>query len=228
VHPDGASELISYGVLNLSHGMSHEAPSRLVPGEDFEVQVTLDQAGYRVPAGHCLRVALSTALWPMIWPSPERARLTVKSARIDLPARPLGEGDETRFPPPEGAEPWRTETLRPARSMRRVEEDQVTGMVRLRIDDDFGAVRDLDHGLESGSAVGETWTIHPDDPLSARVECRWTQTLARGDWSVRTEAAARLHADAGNFHLSARLEAFEGDAPVFSRDFSGSIPRDHV
>jgi len=193
-----------------------------------EVRVALDQAGYRVPAGHRLRVAFSSALWPMIWPAPERATLTLREATLRLPVRPLAEGDEVSFPPAEGAKPWRTETLRPMASTRLLEEDQGDGTVTLRIHDDFGEARDLDHGLVSGSEVKETWTIHPDDPLSARAECRWTQTLSREKWSVRTETAASLTADAANFYLAGRVEAFEGETPVFRRDFAEAIPRDHL
>ena len=50
VHPDGASELISYGVLNLTHRNSHEFPEALVPGETVSARVVLDQCAYRVPA----------------------------------------------------------------------------------------------------------------------------------------------------------------------------------
>lgn len=228
VHPDGASELIAYGVLNLSHRDSHEHPRPLTPGETAEVRVVLDQAGYRVPAGHHLRAALSTALWPMIWPAPGRAALTLREAVLRLPARPLSDAGEVSFSPPESAEPWRTETLRPASSTRLAEEDQGSGAITLRIHDDFGEVRDLDHGLVNGSAVEEAWMIHPDDPLSARVECRWTQTLGRDGWTVRTETAASLKADAENFYLAGRIEAFEGETPVFRRDFEEAIPRDHL
>ena len=31
----------------------------------------------------------------------------------------------------------------------------------------------LGHGLENGSHVEQRYSIHPDDPLSARHEARW-------------------------------------------------------
>ncbi|MBN9275538.1 MAG: CocE/NonD family hydrolase, partial [Mesorhizobium sp.] len=113
VHPDGASELISYGVLNLTHRNSHEFPEALVPGETVSARVVLDQCAYRVPAGHRLRIAVSNAYWPMIWPSPEAVRLDLSKATLKLPVRPLAKGDEVSFPGAEGAKPWATETIRP-------------------------------------------------------------------------------------------------------------------
>jgi predicted acyl esterase len=228
VHRDGSSELISYGVLNLTHRGSHEFPQELVPGEEVTARVDLDQAAYRVPAGHRLRIAISTVYWPMIWPSPETARLDLVSATLTLPVRPFARGDEVAFARPEGAPPWRTEVVRSASSDRRIEHDHASNAYTLKIADDFGEVRDLDHGLVSGHTVEERWTIHPDDPLSARAETHWTQTLSRGAWSVRTETFSTMHSDRENFHLTGRIEAYEGDTLVFARDFAESVPRDHI
>lgn len=227
VHPDGASELISYGVLNLTHRNSHEFPEWLVAGEIVTARVVLDQCAYRVPAGHRLRVAVSSAYWPMIWPSPEPVQLELAAATLKLPVRPLAEGDEVSFPPSEAA-PSRTESLRPASTERRIKYDEKTGFATLSIVDDSGDIRDLDHGLVHGSIAREEWTIHPDDPLSARCATHWSQTRSRGDWSVRTETWSSMHADRDNFHLTGRIEAYEGGALVFTRDFAESVPRDHV
>lgn len=228
VHADGASELIAYGVLNLTHYKSHELPQVLVPSEVFDARVVLDQCAYRVPAGHRLRIAVSTSYWPMIWPSPQPAMLTLEDADLVLPLRPLAAGDEVAFFEPEAATPWRTETLRPASSERRVTVDQKTGVTTLTIADDFGEVRDLDHGLVNGSIVREAWSIHPDDPLSARLEVHWTQTLSRGAWSVRTEAFTQMWSDAETFHLRGRIEAHEGGTCVFERDYSEAMARKNV
>ncbi|TIT81322.1 MAG: peptidase S15, partial [Mesorhizobium sp.] len=86
-----------------------------------------------VPAGHKLRVAVSNAYWPMIWPSPEPVRLDLSKATLKLPLRPLAKGGETAFPTPEGATPWRTETIRPANSERHVDRNERTGIVTLSI-----------------------------------------------------------------------------------------------
>ncbi|WP_292641983.1 CocE/NonD family hydrolase C-terminal non-catalytic domain-containing protein, partial [Mesorhizobium sp.] len=225
VHPDGASELISYGVLNLTHRNSHEFPEALVPGETVSARVVLDQCAYRVPAGHRLRIAVSNAYWPMIWPSPEPVRLTLSAATLSLPLRPLATADEVTFAEPEGATPWATETIRATNSERHVDRDEKSGIVTLSIVDDFGEVRDLAHGLANGSIARETWTIHPDDPLSASGKTHWTQTLSRNGWSVRTETSAEMRSDAQNFIVSARIEAYEGETLVFERNFEEKVPR---
>ncbi len=228
VHPDGASELISYGLLNLTHRTSHEFPQPLAPGEPATATVILDQCAYRVPAGHRLRIAISTAYWPAIWPSPEPVAVTLHAGTLSLPVRRSAGSDEWRFEEPEAASPWKIEEMRKASSERRIERDLETGLVTVIVANDFGEARDLEHGLVTGSRMSERWTIRPDDPLSARAEIWWEQTLSRGDWSVRTEARSSMRSDAGSFHLAARLEAWEGSDRVFERDFAKTVTRRHM
>ena len=89
VHPSGESLRVSYGVLNLTHRDGHEMPTPLTIGERYQVRIQLNDAGSVFPAGHRVRLALSTAYWPMIWPSPEKATLLIFGGTLDLPVRPL-------------------------------------------------------------------------------------------------------------------------------------------
>jgi hypothetical protein len=45
---------------------------------------------------------------------------------------------------------------------------------------------------------------------------------------VRTETYATINSDRENFHLTGRIEAFEGDRLVFERAFAETIARDHI
>ncbi len=225
VHPDGASELIAYGMLNLCQHRSREYPEPLTPGAVFDAVVVLDQCAYRVPAGHRLRIAVSTACWPMIWPSPETATLALSAGHVDLPVRPLADGDEWTFPPPEGASPWRTEELRAASSAKRIVRDLSQSRVSMIVENDFGELRDCDHGLVNGSRMREEWSIRADDPLSARADIRWEQTGGRGDWAWRTVATGTMTSDREAFHVEARLDAWENDRQVSTREWKTTIPR---
>ncbi|MGR3480920.1 CocE/NonD family hydrolase [Salipiger marinus] len=229
LHPDGASTRISWGVLNLCHRNGHEAPEPLVPGEEVEVTVPLDHIAWRLPEGHRLRVAVSSSYFPMIWPSPERVTLVLTGGALDLPCHPGGGSeDQITFPEAEAAEPLALEVLRPEAHVRSTAIDRQSGLVTLVIEDDFGEARDPGHGLISGSVLRERWQIHPDDPGSARAETHWTQVVARDGLRLRTEAHTALWSDAGHFHLSGRLEAWENDRLIHARDVSHSVPRDHL
>jgi putative CocE/NonD family hydrolase len=228
IHPDGASTRITYGVLNLTHRDSHADPAPLRPGETVEIVLDLDHIGYTVPAGHRLRVAVSSAYWPLIWPSPETAELRLTEGAIDLPVRPITDQDECRFSSPEMAPDWQVKTLREASNSRRVETDLNSGIVSLLIEDDFGMVQDLDHGLIAGSIARERWMIHPDDPLSARGFCEWIDEIQRDETKLRTVATCEMSSDLTHFHLSAQMNAYENDTKIKERDLSFSIPRDQI
>ncbi|MDQ2091100.1 CocE/NonD family hydrolase [Marimonas arenosa] len=228
VHPDGASTRITYGVLNLTHRGGHDSPTELVPGEEVEIRVKLDHIAYVVPEGHRIRVAVSNAYWPLVWPAPEAGVLTVTGGWLDMPERESVGVDERGFPPPEAESPWEVETLREAANSRRIERDMGTGIVSLIIEDDFGKRRDLGHGLITGGKARERWEIHPDDPLRARGITHWTEEMQRGEIRIRTETHAEMRADRENFFLKARLEAYENDVLVFEKDVAETIPRDGV
>ena len=87
VHPSGEALRVSFGVLNLTHRDSHAAPEPLVPGQRYRVRLKLNDCGATFPAGHRIRLALSTTYWPMIWPAPYDATVTILDGTLDLPAR---------------------------------------------------------------------------------------------------------------------------------------------
>ena len=227
VHPDGASTLITYGVRNLCRSPNGERAYALDPDNIHDGTVELDHVAYTVPKGHRLRVSISNAYWPLLWPSPERGTVTVVKGNLALPA-PVREPATPVFSPPDSALPLETEELRPETHIRRQETDLVSGVVSLVIEDDFGKSRDLGHGLVTGSIARERWSIHPDDPLSAHGQCHWTDEMERDDIRLRTEARCEMTSDATHFHLRAHLQAFENDVEVFSKEIEDSIPRDHL
>ena len=100
VHPPGDSLRVSYGVLNLTHRDSHEQPALLVPGERYHVRIRLNDAGSVFPTGHKMRLAISTAYWPMIWPAPETATLQIFAGALDCHnVRPMPQTQGSRLFP---------------------------------------------------------------------------------------------------------------------------------
>ncbi|MGI9386731.1 MAG: CocE/NonD family hydrolase [Methyloligellaceae bacterium] len=232
VRPDGTVARITHDVMNLRHRDGSAAPSPVVPGEAMSLTFQLDDIGYRVPAGHRLRVAISAAYWPLIWPTPAPVTLTVHlaNARLDVPvcAGCTEDAPDDLFAPPQASAAQRLRIIREGGHQRILETDQANGAGTLRIVDDFGESEDLDTGLVTGEIAREVQSIHPDDPLCARMSTHWTQTRSRGDWSIRTEAYASIRSDAENFYVEARVEAFEGDEPFHTKTWNETVRRVHV
>jgi predicted acyl esterase len=228
IHPDGASTRITYGVLNLCHRDGHEVSSPLPLNEAITATLNLDQCAYTVPAGHRLRISISNSYWPLLWPSPVSTILNIHEGTVQIPLLNEVAGHTVAFPPPEAADPWQTKTIREGTNSRRQETDLNTGIVHLHIEDDFGKVRDADHGLINGSIAREHWQIHPDDPLSAKGTCHWTDEIERKDIKLRTEASCEMWSDSDHFYLRAKIEAFENDRSIYKRDVSDKIRRSGI
>jgi uncharacterized protein len=233
VAPDGASALVSRGVLNLAHRESHEQPAPLEPGRRYDVRVELDLTAYTVPAGHRLRVAVSPTYWPWAWPSPEPVRLTVfpSESRLELPVRPPRPEDAELpdFGKPEHAPPLEVESLDGIPAGRSLRRDLATGLLEQVFDWDLGgAQRFVAADLLSEDASHTVYSIVDGDPLSAAVRFRATSGMARDGWRTRSQVTAEMTSDAESFRVTTRLEVLEGEETVFERDWTFAIPRDHV
>jgi uncharacterized protein len=228
LRPDGTSAMITYGCLNLTHRDSHEHPAVIPVGDMMDISFALDQIAYRIPAGHRLRVAVSTNYWPLLWPSPETVGIMIEAGEITLPTRPLAQGNEVTFEPPEAAPAWRAQELRKGSYSHACTRDAETGVVSTIITNDAGENRDQDHGLISGSLMRENWSIHPNDPTSASAMAEWEETGGREGQMWRTHVVAQMTADKTDFFFTATLKAYENDALVFERDYKDQVPRDLV
>jgi hypothetical protein len=209
VHPSGESLRVSYGVLNLTHRDGHENPALLAIGERYRVRIQLNDAGSVFPAGHKVRLAISTAYWPMIWPSPDTATVRIFAGALDLPQRPPNAADARLppFPEPETASPEKP-TIVHRDGMRIERIDRI--------------------GLESGTQDKTEYHVEENDPLSAVAVLRHTQTLSRNEWQIRVETQLRLSSTADAFLLQGSLRASEGANEVCRRDWDRSIPRDFL
>jgi uncharacterized protein len=89
VFPDGTSALVSRGSVDLTFRDGiHGAPSRLVPGQEYDVQLELDACAYQWSPGQALRVSVTGVDWPNTIAPPAPVVLTVHSGTVALPVLP--------------------------------------------------------------------------------------------------------------------------------------------
>lgn len=232
VAPDGASRLVSWGLLNLTHRHGHESPEPLEPDQIYQVSVQLNAVAHRITAGHRWRVAISPTYWPHAWPSPVAAQLTVctgSESRLTLPVRTPNEFDGTLAPfaPPEGAPMLEYQSLRPEDATRTFRYDVTRGQLQMvdRIDD--GRNR-LSNGIIYDSVIVNHFSIVEGQPNSARVECRRQVEISRGDWQTRVETSSVMTSDQDYFHLTNVLDAYEGQVRVFTKSWTRKVRREGV
>jgi hypothetical protein len=238
VAPDGRATLVARGFLNLSQRESRENPSAVVPGERYRITLQMTGTAYAFPAGHRLRLALSTAYWPVIWPSPEPVTLSVftGASALELPVRQPQAADARvePLPQPEASPASAMTVLRPGRLERSVTLDQLSGEVthRLFIDGGtfgpWGKLRLEAPGMEMSHVYERLYAIHPDDPLSARAVMIQSGEFGRGSWQVRIDTRAEMTSTRDTFELAAWVEAREGSEVLCRREWKASIPRTDV
>lgn len=229
VSPDNISQRISYRCFNLNHHDSHETPTVLEPGQEYQAVIELNECAHRLRKGHRLRLALSTSYWPIVWPSPEVANVTInlEKSHLSIPIRNVTEEIDPAAPrKPQDFPALQAEELRPA-SGTSESGIQDNGRYQLETFDDYGKTRDPYHGMIAGSHVHQHYSIHPDAPETARQEAKWNFTFERGEWSVEINTESVMTCDKESFFLRRFLTATENNSktPLITREWSEIIPR---
>ena len=230
VAPDGTSSLISYGLLNLTHREGHAKPRPLAPGRFYEVTVRLKPIAQIVPKAHSLRLAISSAYWPMAWPSPKPVTLQVDTAQcvVDLPVKGRAGRSKVRFAEAEHAEPGGVRVFVPARESRETRHDVESQKTIFHIESDDGRYVIEDTGTEVASKRVKIYEIGREAPTIAVTRIICSQEYRREGWNPRVETEVKVACDETHFHITGRVRAFEGEEPFAARDFKESIARDHV
>lgn len=233
VMPDGRSARVTVGFLNLTHRDSHEHPTPLEPGHVYDAVVDLDDIAHAFPAGHRIAVSLSTTYWPICWPSPELATLTLHMGEswLDLPVRPENPADAAlrAFDPPEMAAPTPMIDHPVARTHRRaIRRDLLSGEMAVDFPRWTYAHEMPDIGQTVTSDALARYVITDGDPLSARCETEANVVIRRKDTTTGHHSTGRLTADATHFRVEMQLRVTENGKTVFERRWDERIARDLV
>ena len=204
-----------------------DCPKLVVPGEVMDVSIKFDDTGYEIPAGHKLRLAVSTAYFPLIWPAPKKAKLTLDLAfsyltvpchdRTETLLRDLGQGYVCPVK--------KTKKIRPEKHDRLVQIDARDGLVTTKINDDFGKYTFLEHNLTVGESCKEIHSILPDDPCSAMSDCSWHAQQSRPGWNVDIYSELKVTCDEEYFYLNRIIKAIENGVQVHQSESQEKLPR---
>lgn len=233
VAPDGRSTRVTYGLLNLTHRHSHEFPTPLVPGEPDTAVVEMDDIAHAFPPGHRIAVSISTTYWPVAWPSPELATVTVfcGETALNLPVRPPNPDDPKlrAFDPPEMA-PLPPVTRHPVEQThpRRVMRDLLSGRMTVDFPRWTYSKHMHDIGQTQRSSAFARYEITDGDPLSATLITEYDVEMVRPDATISHRSTGRLTCNATHFIIEMDLRIGENGETVFERHWHENIARDMV
>ena len=233
VAPNGASTRVGIGLLNLTHRHSHEHPTPLTPGATHSATVELDDIAHAFAPGHRIALSLSTTYWPIVWPSPELATLTVLTgdSTLSLPVRPPRPDDAglRPFDPPQSApQSPHTDHAAAQTHPRRVTRDLLSGKNTVDFPRWTYACEMHDIGTTTTSSGSCRFEIIDGDPLSATCLTEYRVGIERGGITIGHHSKGRMTCNATHFILQTELTLTRDGTDVFHRDWHERIPRDMV
>jgi uncharacterized protein len=227
VRPDGTSHLVSKGMLNVTRRDSLREPTPLEPGEQVALGIDLDTTGWVFRSGHRLRVSVSNADWPNVWPTPEPATSKVlrgpsAPSHLVLPlVPPRGSAAPPDFRPSPAIAERHARAADPP--TWRVSRDVLSGRAEVEIAIE-GDVRVNDTTLVRRSFAG-IMRADRADPARASAYGRHTARIVRPSGTTTSTSDLTIQATAERFHITLTVEVLQNDAQVFVRRWVESVPR---
>jgi uncharacterized protein len=231
VAPDGTTTLITGAGLNGAQRESDTDPKDLQPGKIYPLEIEMHVTSWVFPRGHRIRVAISNALWPMLWPTPYAMTTTLalggeNTSRLILPVVPLHGTSPAPFPPPAkdpslhgfthggGTFPGIYELVR--------DENQRTSRINWHSDTFAGfpwGKEDYHEELSYAAA--------DENPAVSSVRGEAETKIELKGRIVLFKSVLELHSDANNFCYQYKRDLFENGKLIRTKKWQETIPRDH-
>lgn len=209
IAPDGQVTQVAGAAFNGTHRNSSREPEDIIPGEKFLLNIELHFTSWIFNEGHRIRVAISNAQWPMLWPSslPVNTSLEIggEGTYINLPIMPSGKIETPNF-----KEPRANPTLR---GYEVLDAGNITGYAAIS-----SIQNDPNTGEKFGLATNSGATKYPwgveryeeeiehrtydNNPANTTVLGRYKITEELKDRTLDFEQNVEFSSDEENFYLS--------------------------
>lgn len=232
VAPDGTVTMITGAGQSGAQRVSDTNPTDLDPGKIYSIPIDLHVTSWVFQRGHKIRLAVSNALWPMIWPTPYSMTASLylggmQPSRLELPLVPIGPPARPHFPPPAEAPPlhgatWTGEAWPP--QDWQVTHNLITGTTGVSWSGNdegqflWGKMRDHEQmSYEVADATPAVSEVHGEASTTVELQNR---TLV---WSVVLD----LKSDTKNFDYHFERRLTQNGILVRRKQWDEKIPRDH-
>ena len=225
VDPDDNAFLICRGSRNLAFPEDLSRPRSPEPGTPIDVTVPLRATSAVVPAGWRIRLSLSGADFPVVWPPPAAFTLRIDPAasRLRLPIAPARDPSRMLALPEAGELPAVPSEV--TKSMSEWETTRDGGRTVFRRERASAEHQPEREGLTYEAEQWWTVSVDDDDPGSTVAETWSRAALRRPGWDVATEGTIRVSGREA-FEVTVELVATLGGETVFERVWAETIPRD--
>jgi uncharacterized protein len=228
VSPDGDSHLVAKGMLNATRRLSLTKPTPLAPGEIATLEIPIDATAWRFDVGHRIRVAVASADFPNVWPTPDPAQNGIRRgsmypSRVVLPVAPPGGSAD----PPELARASK-DGARFSSSPRpptwEIVEDAFTGSTVVR------AAFSTESRIDEQTVVLEEFLmldhVDPKNPAAASASGKHRARLTRPNNVIEARSVVTIQGSTTHFHVTISLEVTVDKTPYLTRHWTESVRRD--
>jgi putative CocE/NonD family hydrolase len=236
VAPDGTVTLVANAGENGSHRESARDPKAIEPGKAFPLAIRLHFTSWVFPKGHRIRLSVSNAQWPMIWPTPypttTSLRMGADGSRLLLPVVPPGgrEGPKPDFrpiPPPEQELPGfgtiDSETPSGYGEISSIDRNPRTGHATVSATNASAHRRPWGEERRSGRFVHEA---EDGKPEQASVRGEYATEMKLPGRTLRWECVVTMTSDRANFYYEHRGRLLKDGVLVREKSWKETFPRD--
>lgn len=224
VAPGGAANLIVRTLRNLALDDALDATSAPPPARPRYLEITFPTTAYRLLNGHRLRLAVSSANWPL----PTATEPVLVSGTLSLPIADALPADLREPLPPVRGPP--VETSRDPvvlAGLKRWSETLPDGTLTYGWAQPFNAVHYRDSNTTFGYKTRAEFTIAPEDPLSACAEYAHGASFARPDGTAEINSIVTATSEADAFYVDASVQVRWNGKVIAARTWSLKLRRRH-
>ncbi|MFZ3215682.1 MAG: CocE/NonD family hydrolase [Candidatus Acidiferrales bacterium] len=232
VAPDGSVTLITGAGQGGAQRDSAANPSDLEPNRKYLLPVELHVTSWIFAPGHRIRLAISNALWPMIWPTPYAMTTALwlggpDASRLVLPLVPLEPPARVHFAAPEKEPPlagYTSEGDTWAPQAWTVTRDVLAGSTRVAWSGDdasgypWGKMKDHEQ---------MSYVVADAQPAASTVRGEGSTTVELPGRVLVWSVALEMRSDSRNFYYHFERHLTENGKPLRDKSWDETIPRDH-
>jgi uncharacterized protein len=229
--PDGTVTQVAGAGLSGAQRESSSDPKDLIPGRTYPLDIEMHLATWTFPVGHRIRLSVSNALWPMVWPTPYAMTTTLQlggesGSRIVLPLVAPSQYATPQFAPPGPSEerkdmqgegfPWPGDW--------KLERDEANAKTKVTWS---GKSTEIYPWGKESDFEGITYFADDNHPEISSVQGEAEIVMALKPYKLTWQGHLTLSSDAKNFYYKYTRQLFKDGEQIRHKTWEETIPRDH-
>lgn len=231
VREDGFVKRVSYGVLNLALSDDKEKFIGLSDNKFINKQLKLDACGYKFSKGSKIRLSLANSFWPMFWPMPKIATLTLELNECEF-ALPCFDGKDSDMINMQAQSAALTPItlLKEGRVDRNISYDILSDTWTCVTDGIGGVFGEGVYKFDEVDVLVEhnlkrELSLQNENPLSAKYSIIQKMKIGRQGCMMDADIVLTQTSDLEYFYIKGDMKVKENDILIFEKEYNYKTKR---